>query len=566
MALEGLALCYGDNEGDYQRAIYTMEEAIRCLPDTEGWGRINFYLRTSMARWMLKLNDNDVTLEVARSAFEGSRGYVWGVGGPSDDGILSSIKCYIEALYRVESYSDIVQLLSELQQTATNVGESLLSVFLRAQMHSSFNVDLFEKAGEISRLLRNKKVLATMKSAIEEGTALTTNSISNEERVVLALNGGAFLYRLGDTTDESAALYDKLVAVIEHSNEAVQQMYTGERTTAADQLAQILLHDAILTRSQGKDTSIAIAKLEDLAKHKQGGERYYRASYPALALSLWLREYEKTDDTTWKACVRPSITQALNLLSDNDPWNDQQAYCQLGLALLFAGDAHNAAIAIGITTRPLEDEQQVAKNQEVTDEPPADNSAETEPISGGNEVAEHMGTGMTEPAIEQSPDSSALEGTPSQKEDACSETENSRFLDQEAPQEGSAPDQEATKGETDEHPVPSTDEVETSSNFRYTGFELVWSCDGPCKKEMQDYKALHFCRFCVYVCFCEECIELVRADKIPYRCCSSGHQHVKVFPMTDDARRVTEALVERRFEEQQEWLDRLRAAWIDSKV
>ena len=89
----------------------------------------------------------------------------------------------------------------------------------------------------------------------------------------------------------------------------------------------------------------------------------------------------------------------------------------------------------------------------------------------------------------------------------------------------------------------------------------MWTCDGPCQTPNTSYAELHFCRVCHDVCFCESCVKLVKSDKLPFRKCASDHPHVKVFPMIEEAERITNALVDMKFEPQQAWLEELRKVW-----
>ena len=107
------------------------------------------------------------------------------------------------------------------------------------------------------------------------------------------------------------------------------------------------------------------------------------------------------------------------------------------------------------------------------------------------------------------------------------------------------------------------DKSTVSTNPKYAGFGYFWSCDGPCQSPQQSYAEIYFCRVCNDVCFCEKCIQLVRNDEMPFRRCAKDHPFVRAFPMIEEARRVTDALVERRFEVQQAWLEGLRKVWED---
>ncbi|KAH0566498.1 hypothetical protein GP486_000116 [Trichoglossum hirsutum] len=98
-------------------------------------------------------------------------------------------------------------------------------------------------------------------------------------------------------------------------------------------------------------------------------------------------------------------------------------------------------------------------------------------------------------------------------------------------------------------------------------FGLWWTCDGPCntlrtKYKGDVYKELHFCEECYDTCFCEDCVKLVKENKLPFRKCSSNHTFLQVFPIPEEARDVAA-----RFEGvntvvvQKEWLDGVRRDW-----
>lgn len=316
-------------------------------------------------------------------------------------------------------------------------------------------------------------------------------------------------------------MWERIVKFIDESNGVNQQSQAWHRTNAAAFLGLIHFDAARSAVKSGRDTSAHITKLEDLAQHTQGSKRYYRASYPALVLGMWLHEYAKAEDDVWRACIRPSIRQAFYLLTDEDPWNDQDAYAQLGAALLFAGDIPNASIAIGITMRPLEEQRQ----QSVF----AHDSQQDESVTPNEEPVP-----LTESAI------------------------NFASMNQDLPGPGHG---EAQVSDIAVHGAATDISQKKRVNPKYTGFELWWTCDGPCKSSKQSYTELYFCRICNHVCFCDKCLDLVRTNQMPFRRCASDHTHTRMFPVTEEAKRMTDALIDERFEIQQEWLDGLKKIW-----
>lgn len=319
-------------------------------------------------------------------------------------------------------------------------------------------------------------------------------------------------------------MWQRTVKFIDESNEVYQQSQAWHRTKAAAFLGLIHFDAARSAFKSGIDASGHVTKLEELAQHTQGSKRYYRASYPALALGMWLHEYAKTEDDVWRACIRPSITQAFYLLTDEDPWNDQDAYSQLGAALLFAGDIPNASIAIGITMRPLEEQYKPPKQPVFAPGSPQDES-----VSPNEEPSP-----VTEIPI------------------------NSPSMNQGLPGPGHG---EPQFPDIAEHGAATDVSQEQAVNPKYTGFELLWTCDGPCMSSRQSYTELYFCRICNDVCFCDKCLELVRTNRMPFRRCASDHPHTRMFPVTEEAKRMTDALIDGRFEVQREWLDGLKKIW-----
>ena len=319
-------------------------------------------------------------------------------------------------------------------------------------------------------------------------------------------------------------MWERIVKFIDESNELYQQSLAWDRKNAAAFLGSIHFDAARSACKSGRDASAHITKLEELAQYKQGSKRYYRASYPALVLGMWLHEYAKAEDDAWRACFRPSVRKAIYLLTDEDPSNDQEAYDELGAALLFAGDILNASIAIGITMRPLEEQyeppdQAVFAHDSQQDESVSPNEKPV-PLAESpiNFPSRNQGLSGPERRETQSPDI-AVHG-------AAFDTSREKRL-----------------------------------NPKYTGFELYWTCDGPCKSSQQSYTELYFCRICNDICFCNKCLELVRTNQMPFRCCASDHPHIRMFPVTEEAKRMTDALIDERFEVQQEWLDGLKKIW-----
>lgn len=556
VAMEGLARCYGDNLHEFETAIQYMEDAMLNLPQTEDLEGIEFYLQARISDWTLHLGNDQESVGRAQIAYEASRGYCYGTGYASDSSILRSVKHYIEALYRTENYDGIIELLYEVDNIGTcKQDTSLWTSFIQAQYYRSYNNLVFDKIGNITRVVKKDALQSFMKASIKKSINLDADSIADDRSVWLAKQAASWQYSYALQPEESIDLWESIVALIDQSNGIVQQSQAPYRTRAAEFLSMMYFDAAKTARNNGGDASAHVSKLENLANHKQGSKRYYRASYPALVFGMWLHEYEQAEEEVWRACIRPSIKQALYLLSDEDPWNDQRAYAQLGQALLLAGDTLNASIALGVTTKPL-DEQSNSPQQSGDEENVNREILELVPTAA--KLAKlHLDVDAEQAVERQVGDPSATD-SPDRQDTHLTKGEavSASTLDT---AQGNGEEMEGEIATSDRDDDKST----VSTNPKYAGFDYMWSCDGPCNSAQQSYAEIYFCRVCNDVCFCEKCIQLVRNDEMPFRRCAKDHPFVRAFPMIEEARRVTDALVERRFEVQQAWLEGLRKVWED---
>ena len=549
VAMEGLAICYGDYLREFETAIEYIEDAKRNLPQIGDFQRIGFGLDARIPSWTLQLGNDQESVDTAQTAYEGSRKFIYGRGiAATDASIVRSIKNYIEALYRTGNTNRFIELLYELDQQPTcGQHTSLWTLFMQAQYNSWSNSLIFDKIGKITLTVKSDALQSFMRASIKKSIKLDADSIAQGESYIwLADQAAQWQFSYAPQREESIELWETIVALVDQSNSNVQQSQAAYRTSAADYLSMMYFDAAKKSHNDGGDLSAHIWKLKNLAKHKQGSKQYYRASYPALLYGMWLHEYANAEEEVWRECIRPSIKQALYLLSDEDPWNDQRAYAQLGQALLLAGDFLNASFALCVSTKPLEEQsssQQQLNQEENTLElvSTTTESARQHPEGSTEQAAKHrLGDfAAPHPPDHQDTDSTTAEDVPVGALEDCPARVTA------------APDEDDNKSAV------------STVNPKYAGFECLWGCDGRCETPQESYAELYFCRVCNDVCFCEKCIELVRNDELPFRCCAKDHPFVRAFPMIEEARRVTDALVERRFEVQQAWLEGLRKVWED---
>ena len=547
VALEGLAKCYAEVLHDFTAAIALMEDAIRHLPQSKDYEGVDFLLLTNISDWKSKLGSDEETVDAARTAYMSSRSLRYGTGLASDISILRSVKLYIETLYRTYQYHVIVEFLFELDGTVTlERNKSLWIVFLESQQHSYYDLDLFEKLGQILTHVSIDGLRDFMWISIGRALEVNAASIHRDWPVDLALGAAKWQYRYAPKPEDAIDLFEKIVAFVDESMGDAPQSHRWTRSIAAGFLGMIYFNTMKRLSEAGEFDTTYLYKLTRLTKRKQGIKQDYCSSYyPALILGLWYRDYTKTNEERWRACIRPLITEALLLLNNVE----QQAYAKLGQTLHLAGDVVNASIALGITLIPLleprdtqQDRLTLRKVQGIQSDSklPAMRSEEN---CNEDSMEDLAGTSVDEATID------AI------REDSLNDNETERSAKRESSGEGIDVDEAAAR--------PSIGEPETTKGikFKYHGFDLWWTCDGPCETPSESYAELYFCRICYDICFCEKCRLLVEGDKMPYRCCSRDHPLLRVFPLTEEAKDIADALIERRYEVQEHWIDELKKAW-----
>ncbi|KAF1999155.1 hypothetical protein P154DRAFT_523551 [Amniculicola lignicola CBS 123094] len=86
----------------------------------------------------------------------------------------------------------------------------------------------------------------------------------------------------------------------------------------------------------------------DATVGKKMDKAIYKMNDAAWYLGLYLRIYAKAPEDDWRACFRDYILEAIDMLGDDDPSNDEIAYCNIQSVLFFTGDITNAVAAAAV--------------------------------------------------------------------------------------------------------------------------------------------------------------------------------------------------------------------------
>jgi hypothetical protein len=231
-----------------------------------------------------------------------------------------------------------------------------------------------------------------------------------------------------------------------------------------------------------------ITNLEKLAKYDHDTHET-SGSGASLMLGLWSQEHGNMIEA--RNCCRTYVLQALDMLSDDDPYNDSTAWLSLSKSLMKAGDRGNAAAAYAVVAQQFDKlKAAIAKKSKA----PA-NSEVTSTTADKKVSSNALPSAMT--ALEISSNAQPL--------------------------------RPATPSAAYPPPTPSfssdpTPEVTTSD----------WFCDGQCRRRVELWTALYICEICVSSnCFCEQCIDLVKAGKLDFRVCDPKHRWYQAYPVRE---------------------------------
>jgi hypothetical protein len=123
-------------------------------------------------------------------------------------------------------------------------------------------------------------------------------------------------------------------------------------------LGSIYYEKAVQDTLGGRDPTEWVNKLRDLATHDMMSEPpqvefEYCISAPLFNYGRYLRKYKKAEPEEWMKWFRGSMLLALDMLSDDDPINDLDAYKRFIVTLIAAGDYRNAQAAAAVCFMPL---------------------------------------------------------------------------------------------------------------------------------------------------------------------------------------------------------------------
>jgi tetratricopeptide (TPR) repeat protein len=278
------------------------------------------------------------------------------------------------------------------------------------------------------------------------------------------------------------------------------------KQVASEFLATHLISEAVNAGIGSAEAEKQGKRLEELVRKKTTSAKeamsWIPANAPALILGLWYRLSGRQEEAD--ACFRPSIKEAIQILSDDDPENDIEGLFELQNALLVAGDESNV-LAIAYYLGVYKDD---------------------------------------EPGIVSAKEGEKGEGRTSQTEDGG--------LNDDA--NGASKEKE------------TDDDQDENSNFGYyfgvPDEDLRITCDGPCRRDSTVEDKFYVCRYCIDISFCEDCVKLLEEVKLPIHICNPKHAKDFFFiPPRPQKVEKGKMLVDGKIVGFEEWRDSLKKQW-----
>ena len=243
---------------------------------------------------------------------------------------------YIRCLYAVRDFKKIV-----------NIIKNFLSSGDGANPDAFFS--LRDASFEISGALSYENSITLIQPMVSKALELCDSEGTFIQAPWLAAWIAEFMYNGYEDTTASMELFERIVSPKFKSDlgPELQWAYDWPFLTATKHLALIYYDRAVAAHNSAEDTSAWVDKLKKLAidEDKQKSSVVYKMNDCAYMLGIYLRKYTKVNETDWKACFRNPIVESLDLLGDEDPLNDIDAYLQLEILLMAAGDVQNASAA-----------------------------------------------------------------------------------------------------------------------------------------------------------------------------------------------------------------------------
>ena len=425
-----------------------------------------------------------------------------------------------------------------------------------------FDYPLDDAIGDAAELFEQVDAVRIYDDAIVTANKLGKASLAN----IVTFSKAEYLWRRKWDDRQAIDLYEKLCNTF-FSND-IETDPENERCRIATfrSLAEIYLDQAFQAEKSGGDPEIAVSKLRRLAQPIEeedvNGENPKvgdpsSTENPAIVLGTWFWRKGQIEES--KKWLRPKMLQAIEMLCDDTPSNDSDAFMEIGSALVRTSDEKNTMIAFAAVMVSLERQKKIydtmrSARERATTQPVLPFGSE--PAIGNTTVVKKLDKAIrsdtppsvTDPAVERD---GAAESSPFPPSSAAVAAAGKDQALDPAPLSPSSPGCAA-----------ADDETAYTDSEAYVGEEVFRiSCDGRCQRRCEVWTSIHACRICVDTQLCDYCYKIVKAGKLTFRKCNPDHEFLQIYPVTPELIAAAVHRVDGKYLPNQEWLDALRKEW-----
>ena len=353
---------------------------------------------------------------------------------------------------------------------------------------------------------------------LQDAYLATIGAARKERKTVLALVLEVCLgelYLMTGEEEKAARLWERIIKIANLAGAAGSWEIQYCKDPVVKSFSKYCLQKALDADKRTSEANIYVRKIEKVCKQKAKATpdalEVITTNYSAIFLGLWYRLNGRNEEA--RACFQPYIKEALIILSDDDPDNDNLGYYDLAHVLVAAGDEGNA-IAVLHMLQPFKPLIQVGEEREEPNE------------------------GTTQDTTEEQRPSINLKD----KEDGT-KNEGRRSKD-----EG-----EGSKDKEDEHKEDPADQSTATTN--------TWKCDGPCRREFTTFVNGNICRYCL-ADLCPDCLQIVKSNATKYpKICNPKHDWLRVPEPTVLPPEKNQLVIEGEFVRLEDFVSRLHKEW-----
>lgn len=255
---------------------------------------------------------------------------------------------YIKVLRHMGKFNEIIRLMKEMGDTVPGAGDSRLTecIQISQQSWSTFFRIVARAAKEVGEI-------KWLEDAYQTAINIAVRRQNSYTVLMLKICLAEIYYIYEGNGEKALPIWNRILGHHLHRPMARQERLAASNYTrnhVAGVLGKYLIRKAFQAGVSTAEAEECLKRLDLICKQKTkpvgGPPEIITTNYSALFIGLWHRSHGESDKA--RDYFKPYIKEALMLLSDDDPDNDNSAYYDLAHVLLAAGDEINATAVLHV--------------------------------------------------------------------------------------------------------------------------------------------------------------------------------------------------------------------------